>query len=121
MGMEEATPPPSVAWLSPVDGETVAAGDVACSVLVEGFTLIDPAKHNEGTPEGYLQVSVDASEEMVTASTTFTLPLEAGAHSLGVGLLYSDGDEVVSDGEKLCEEGDSACDPVVATIEVIVE
>jgi hypothetical protein len=84
---------PSLTFLSPADGATVAVGEVAVSVIVEDFALEAPAaKHNEGAPAGYLSVSVDGAEVLVTGDTQFTVTLAAGAHTLGAELLYTDGD-----------------------------
>lgn len=114
---------PTVSWLSPADGDTVAAGDVACSVLIEGFTLHDPAKHNDGAPIGYISVSADGAEVLATGETTFTLPLAAGAHTLTASLFYSDGDEVLASADHLCgeDDADAACVPVAASISVTAE
>jgi len=98
---------PSLSWLTPADGDTVAAGEVACSVVVDDFTLEDPAKHNEGAPIGYISVSVDGAEVLTTGSTNFTLTLTAGAHDLSAALFYADGDEIEP--------------PVAATVAVSVE
>jgi hypothetical protein len=117
---EETFPAPTVEWVAPTDGDTVAAGDVACSVAVGNFTLQSPAKHNEGQPEGYLSVSVDGTEALQTAETTFTLTLEGGAHTLAGQLYYVDGDEVTATADRVCDEDDTdaACAPVVASIDV---
>lgn len=88
-GAEEA---PTIEFLSPTDGATVPAGDVAVSVVVDDFTLESPAKHNEGAPEGYLSVTVDGAEVLTTAETQFTVTLAAGAHTIGAELRFVDGD-----------------------------
>lgn len=120
---EEAVASPTLAWLSPSEGDTFAAGDVACSMVIDAFTLQDPAKHGEGEPVGYIAVSVDAAEVLQTGATTFTLPLEAGAHTLAAALFYADGDEVSATADRLCEEDDTdtTCAPVAASIAVTVE
>ena len=82
----------TLAFLSPTDGETVTAGEVAVSVVVDGFTLEDPAKHSEGAPEGYLAVTVDGAEVLTTGETQFNVTLDAGEHTLGGALFYADGD-----------------------------
>ena len=37
-GDEEATASPTVEWLTPADGDTVTAGDVACSLVIGFFS-----------------------------------------------------------------------------------
>ena len=97
----------SVSFLSPVDGDTVTAGDVAVSIVVDGFTLHAPAKHNEGEAAGYVAVSVDGAEVLTTGETQFTLPLVAGAHTLTAELHFEDGDALEP--------------PATATIDITVE
>lgn len=92
-------PQPAVTFLDPLDGGTVTAGDVQLSLIVENFTLTDPAKHNEGTPEGYLSITVDGGEVVQTASTQITITLAAGAHTVGAGLFYADGDATGAEAE----------------------
>jgi hypothetical protein len=114
---------PSIAWLAPAAGGTVTAGEVACSTVVDDFTLHDPAKHNTGAPVGYIGVSVDGTEALTSGTTTFGLTLAAGAHELTAQLYYADGDEVIATDTLLCDEDstDAACVPVVATIDVTAE
>jgi hypothetical protein len=113
---------PTVAWLAPMDGETVKAGDVSCSVVISGFLLEDPAKHNEGEPEGYVAIGLDGTEALKSGDTTFTLALAKGAHALTAALHYADGDEVMGDGEHVCGAGDeTGCAPIAETIDVMVE
>lgn len=120
---DEVASPATLEWLAPADGDTVPAGDVAGTVVVEGFALEDPAKHNEGTPEGYVAVGVDGDEVLQAGGTQFTLTLTAGAHELSAQLFYADGDEVLSSDTAICEEdsADTACAPVMATIAVTAE
>ncbi|MDP2306616.1 MAG: hypothetical protein Q8P18_11395 [Pseudomonadota bacterium] len=83
----------TLTFLDPVDGDTVPAGDVAVSVIVDGFTLEAPAKHNEGAPEGYITVTVDGAVALTTAETQFTVTLaDAGSHTIGAELTFADGD-----------------------------
>lgn len=89
---EETAAAPAITLLDPLDGDTVPAGEVDLSFIVENFTLIDPAKHNEGTAEGYISVTVDGAEALQTASTQVTVTLTAGAHTVGGALYYADGD-----------------------------
>ena len=120
---EETVAPPTISWLSPTDGDTVAAGDVSCSTVIGAFTLQDPAKHNDGAPIGYVSVSVDDVEILTTGDTTFTLTLDAGAHDLMAALFYDDGDEVSANTDRLCDEddADASCAPVMAMISVTAE
>ena len=117
---EEELAAPTIAWLDPADGASVTAGDVSASVVVENFSLEEPAKHNDGTPIGYISVMVDDVEVLTTGSTTFTLTLAAGAHTLAAQLYFSDGDEVSASSTALCDEdGDqTGCAPVLATASV---
>lgn len=117
---EEEVEAPTVEWLAPADGDTLAAGDTNASLVVDGLVLTDAAKHaEEGTPEGYVVVSVDGTEVLTTAEVVFTLTLEAGTHELDAALYYTDGDAITSMDGALCEE-DAGCDPVAATITVNV-
>lgn len=88
------TEAPTIEILSPAEGDTFTAGaDIAVSVVVDGFTLEAPSKHNDGAPEGYLSVTVDGTEVLTTADIGFTVNIaDAGAHTIGVELLYADGD-----------------------------
>lgn len=114
---------PTIAWLDPADGASVTAGDVAASLVVENFSLEDPAKHNDGTPIGYISVAVDEVEVLTTGSTTFTLSLTAGMHMLHAQLYFSDGDEVTANAESLCDEdGDqTGCEIVMAMASVTAD
>lgn len=87
---------PTVEFVSPADDATVPVGDVALSIAVENFLLTDPAKHNEGEPEGYLQVDwTDGTtpDSVQTASTTPTISIAtAGSWTLTADLFFADGD-----------------------------
>ena len=83
----------SVSFLAPLDEELVVLGDNSASLLVEGFTLVDVERHNEGTPEGFVRLSLDGV--MVAESGLTQLPYtltETGEHTLTAELFYSDGD-----------------------------
>jgi hypothetical protein len=91
----EAEAAPTIAFLSPADGEMVVAGDVSVSVIVENFALEAPAKHNEGEAEGYIRVTVDGAEVLTTAETQFIVTLDpTPEHTIGAELLFADGDEI---------------------------
>ena len=87
---------PTVEFVSPADGATVPVGDVALSIAVTNFLLTDPAKHNDGEPEGYLQVDWSdgtTPDSVQTASTTPTIRIAtAGSWTLTAGLYFADGD-----------------------------
>jgi hypothetical protein len=89
---------PAVSFLEPADGATVPVGDLQLSIVVEHFALHDPAKHNEGEPEGFVRVGWTdgtASDELDTGSTTPTIQLpNAGSWTLTASLYYADGDEI---------------------------
>lgn len=116
-----ATEAPTVSWLEPAADGTVTAGTVPASLVVEHFTLEDPAMHSEGGAEGYVAVSVDGSVVLETSQTTFDLDLTAGMHTLDAQLFYVDGDEVSVAEGALCEEDQEGCEPVVAEIMVTAE
>lgn len=82
----------SLRFLDPVDGDTLAVGTHAISLLVDGFSLVE-AKHNEGMPTGFLVVRLDGEEVLTTGATVFdvTFP-EAGEVTLSAALEYADGD-----------------------------
>ena len=119
--VEEPVAAPTLEWLTPAEGATVAAGSVACSLVVDEFTLEAPAKHNDGAPIGYLSIAVDGVEVLTTGDTAFDLTLEAGAHTLDAALFFADGDAAYANATELCEEGAAGCEPVAASVSVTVE
>ena len=67
---------PTVSFLSPEDGGSVPVGDLQLSLVVEHFALHDPAKHNEGEPEGFVRLAWTdgaVSDQLDTGSTTPTI------------------------------------------------
>lgn len=118
------TAAPSITWLAPTDGATVTAGLVECSLVIDGFSLQDPSKHNdEGAPSGYVSLSDNDALALSTGETTFSITLSAGAHTLLAQLYYADGDEVSATTTQLCDEDDTdtTCAPVTASISVTAE
>lgn len=114
---DEATEPtfhPTLTFLSPEEGGTVAAGDVTVSVVVEDFELTAPetaaravspagwwwvsaalAHDEEGIPSGYVALSLDGGAELVQDEAIGTLAgVAAGAHTLDAALRFADGDEL---------------------------
>ncbi len=90
---EEEAPPASIQFLVPLEGEQVNAGDASFAVVVENFSLVDPAKHNEGAATGYIQIRLDGADVLQSGSTNFTVTVgSAGAHSIEAELYYEDGD-----------------------------
>lgn len=90
---DTAVATPTIAFLSPADGATVAVGDVAVSLVVDDFILVDVAKHGEGTPQGYISVTLDGAEVLQSSVAQFTVTVDAaGEHILGAELYYEDGD-----------------------------
>jgi hypothetical protein len=100
---------PAVSFLSPADGATVPAGDVAVSVVVEHFALEqDTARlvpwlsvwtpsvayaHSEGEAAGFVRFSLDDVAVGDVYDTQYTLTaVEAGAHTATAELVYADGD-----------------------------
>ncbi len=119
---DTSIPASTLEWLSPSGGETVAAGDVSCSIVIDHFTLWSPAKGNEGEPIGYFAVRVDDAAAIESASTVFSLTIDAGAHDLTAQLYYADGDPVLTADDAVCDAtSDATCDPVVSTIHVTAE
>jgi hypothetical protein len=99
---DSATPAtPTIEFLSPSEGDSVALGKLELSLVVEHFTLQDVAKHNEGQPEGYIEVGWTdgtTSDELTTGSTTPTIEiLTAGAWTITGELYFADGDEVTEE------------------------
>lgn len=117
---EAAVEAPTLAWISPQDGDDVGM-TVNASVAAEEFSFVDLAKHTEGRAAGWLEVSVDGVVVDTYDTTTFTLDgLAAGAHTLTAALVYEDGDAVMAADGLLCDEDDTACAAVAADIGVTV-
>ena len=112
---------PAVTWLVPSEGDVVAAGDLSCSLLVENFTLESATMHTMGAAAGHVTYTVDGGDALETNTTTPTLTLTAGTHTLSAQLLYTDGDEVTTLDGMLCDEEDAGCEPVVASVTVTAE
>ncbi len=87
---------PTVAFVSPHDGDTVPAGEIAVSIAIGHFLLADPSKHTEGEAEGYLQVDWTdgtGSDSVQTGETTPTLSIATpGSWTLTADLIFADGD-----------------------------
>jgi hypothetical protein len=107
-GSEEVVEPATLSFLTPAEGDTVAAGDVDVSLVVENFALVAPVAksgfrflgffptawaHNDEIPQGTISLIVDDGAALSLTSTTTTLTgLAAGSHTLSAELLYEDGD-----------------------------
>lgn len=94
---EEEAATPTVAFLSPTDGEAVSVGDLEVTLIVEDFTLA-AAKHNEGRPEGYVALSwtdgtTDHDVRLTETQGTIALGTP-GAWTLTAALAFTDGDDV---------------------------
>lgn len=90
---EEEEASATVQFLVPLAGEEVPVGDASFAVVVENFSLVDPAKHNEGTASGYIQVRLDGSDVLQSSTTNFTVTVgAAGDHTVEAELYYEDGD-----------------------------
>jgi hypothetical protein len=111
----EAVEPPTIAWVTPKDGGMVTAGDVEASIVVDYFMLVDPAKHNEGEPTGYVEISIDGKKVKDVGAPNFTLNIPQGKHELGAELYYADGDAVTATADRVCDKGDT--DPDCAEVE----
>lgn len=130
---EEVEYNPTLAFLAPAEAATVAVGDVPVSIVVEDFELEAPEAahatpvplplwlrllvpaaqaHNEGTPAGYCELSLDGAVVTQLAVTQFTLTgVTAGEHTLSGELFFADGDGL--------EEAFSA--PVTASVTFTAE
>jgi hypothetical protein len=89
---------PTISFLSPVDGGSVAVGDLQLSIVIEHFALQDPAKHNAGEPEGFVRVawtdgSVSESRDAGSTTPTIEIP-SSGNWTITAALHYADGDEI---------------------------
>lgn len=83
----------SVTFLAPLDGDIVPVGDNTASLLVEGFTLADVERHNEGTPEGFVRLTLDGVVVAESGLTQLPYTLtDTGPRTLTAELLYTDGD-----------------------------
>ena len=89
---DTAAPLATLRFVDPIDGDTVTGPSVGFSIVVESFALVEPAKHNEGEAEGYLEVFVDSASVLETGLTQFDLTLTPGAPPVGAALRFSDRD-----------------------------
>lgn len=88
---------PTITFVSPSEGDTVAAGDVNISLAVEHFVLVAVEKHGDAGVQGSLVFTTQqgsVAETIETGSTTFTVPLAVGEASLEADLVFEDGDPV---------------------------
>jgi hypothetical protein len=92
---------PTISFLEPAEDAAVPVGDLQLSLVVDHFMLHDPAKHNEGEPEGFVRVEWTdgtASDELDTGSTTPTIDIaSAGTWTITAELYFADGDEITED------------------------
>src|SRR6188472_4110798 len=92
---------PTISFLEPADDAKVAVGDLQLSVVVDHFVLHDPAKHNEGEPEGFIRLEWSngtASDDLDTGSTTPTIKIpSAGSWTVAAELYFADGDAITED------------------------
>ncbi len=104
---EEAAP--TLTFLAPTDGEVVAAGEVAVSLVVEGVTLTEPTAtarldptewlpvgvawaHGEGAEAGFVRLTLDGVDVGDVGTTQWTLTgVTAGDHTLSGAILFADG------------------------------
>lgn len=105
---EEEEEAPTLAFLSPEDGEVLTAGDTDVALIVDGFLLVDPSKHGDASTEGWIVARVDGVEAGTFGVTNFVLALaEPGEHTLEAELIHEDGDPLEP--------------PVVASVTVEIE
>ena len=122
-GCGESAPnvPVHLQVLAPAEGATVPAGDIAVSLLVENFELVEPeqaahrpvaepwplqlvptawAHDEDGLPSGYVLLTLDSTELPPVSDTQHTLvDVVAGEHTLRAALRYADGDPLEPDVE----------------------
>jgi hypothetical protein len=112
--------PPRIEWLTPKDGGAVTAGNVEASIVVDHFMLVDPAKHNDGEPTGFVEISLDGTKLKNVGETTFSVSIPKGPHELTAKLFYEDGDAVTATADRVCseDETDPDCVEVASTISV---
>ena len=89
---------PTIAFLTPEDGAVLSPGAIDITLVVDGFTLADPAKHggeDEGL-SGYVALTYDDNGTNLTentGSTQASINLNGtGMHTLTAELMYADGD-----------------------------
>jgi hypothetical protein len=89
---------PTISFLAPEDGAVLSPGPIDVTLVVDGFTLTDPAKHSgegEGL-SGYIALTYDDQGTNLTentGSTQASIDLNGtGPHTLTAELLYADGD-----------------------------
>lgn len=91
---------PSIAFLAPEDGAVLNPGPVDISLVVDGFTLVEPTKHTEDGEalSGYIVLSYDDGGTTLTESTGATqasITLNGtGTHTIAAELVYDDGDSL---------------------------
>lgn len=115
-GKEEPAETPELSILEPAEGATVAAGEVAVSLVVEHFSLVEPgvaslsrpagfdwswlslipaahAHEDEQTPEGWVALTLDGADAGSVGATVYTLTdVAAGSHTLTAQLVHEDGE-----------------------------
>lgn len=89
---------PTIAFLAPEDGAVLSPGAIDITLVIDGFTLADPAKHggeDEGL-SGYVALTYDDNGTNLTentGSTQASINLNGtGMHTLTAELMYADGD-----------------------------
>ena len=104
-------PAPTLSFLAPAEGATVAQGTVDVTIVVENFVLETPLTatnrlvdllpggvayaHNDGEAEGYAALTLDGADAGLLTGSQGTLEgVAAGSHTLTAELYYSDGDKV---------------------------
>jgi hypothetical protein len=105
-------PSPSVTFLSPQDGATIAAGDIPVTLQVDNFRIVNPDHQENIAGEGHLHYYVDVGTVPFVpgnpaipapnipwgevTDTAFTLPdLPPGIHTLSVQLVNNDHTPVI--------------------------
>ena len=115
--------PPTIAWVTPKDTSMVTAGTVEASIAVDYFMLVDPAKHNDGEPTGYVEISLDGKKVKDVGEPNFTVSIPKGPHELEAALYYEDGHAVTATADRVCSEDDTDpdCAGVASTITVTAQ
>ena len=102
---EPEADPPTLTIISPEDGAMLDTSEVQLSIIVENFELVPVGGdgdrkqapggqgNNEGTAEGFAEVTLDGVFAFDMEETQGTLTVtEVGEHTVDVELLYEDGD-----------------------------
>lgn len=82
----------SIEIVHPSADDSIAVGPFSVTVLVENFSLQAPATTGKVAPAGYISASLNGTEVLTTAETTFSVSTDTmGTYTLAVELRTADG------------------------------